>query len=66
MNTNWKRNFLTIWSGQAASLLTSAVLQMALIWHLTATTKSALVLSAASFMGFLPAALLVVWVAGII
>lgn len=58
MNTNWKRNFLTIWSGQAASLLTSAVLQMALIWHLTATTKSALVLSAASFMGFLPAALL--------
>lgn len=58
MNTNWKRSFLTIWSGQAISLLTSAILQMALIWHLTAMTKSALVLSAASFMGFLPAALL--------
>jgi len=58
MNTNWKRGFLILWSGQALSLLTSAVLQMALIWHLTAATKSALVLSGASFMGFLPAALL--------
>lgn len=58
MNTNWKRSFLAIWAGQAVSLLTSAILQMALIWHLTATTKSALVLSAASFAGFLPAALL--------
>ena len=58
MNTNWKRGFAILWAGQAVSVLTSSVLQMALIWHLTAQTKSALVLSAASFMGFLPAALL--------
>ena len=58
MHSNWKRDFIILWFGQAVSLLTSAVLQMALIWHLTATTKSALILSAASFAGFLPAALL--------
>ncbi|HML45553.1 MAG TPA: MFS transporter [Clostridia bacterium] len=58
MRPHWKRDFIILWLGQAASLLTSAVLQMALIWHLTATTQSALVLSAASFAGFLPAALL--------
>jgi len=55
---NWKLKFLVIWSGQAISILTSAVLQMALIWHLTITTGSALVLSLASVAGFLPMALL--------
>ena len=39
-------------------MLTSAVLQMALIWDLTARTGSAAVLSLASIAGFLPSALL--------
>jgi len=55
---NWKLKFFTIWSGQAVSLFTSAILQMALIWHLAIITNSALVLSLASIAGFLPMALL--------
>lgn len=54
----WKYNFFTIWAGQAVSLVTSAVLQMAIIWHLTNETGSALVLSLATLIGFLPQALL--------
>ena len=54
----WKRTFYTIWIGQAFSILSSAVLQMALIWHLSATTRSAAILSLASVAGFLPMALL--------
>lgn len=52
--TKWKRNFFTIWAGQAVSLITSAILQMAIIFYLTAETKSAMVLSIASLVGFLP------------
>ncbi len=55
---NWKRNFYTLWIGQAVSVLTSSVLQMVLIWYLTAKTQSALVLSLASMAGFLPSAAL--------
>ena len=55
---HWKRNYAILWGGQAVSLLTSSILQMALIWHLTATTQSALVLSMASLAGFLPSAVL--------
>jgi DHA3 family macrolide efflux protein-like MFS transporter len=54
----WKRNFFTIWAGQAVSLITSAILQMAIIFYLTEKTGSALVLSIASLVGFLPYALL--------
>lgn len=55
---NWKRSFFTIWTGQAFSLITSAVLQMAIIWYLTDITGSALVLSMAAMVGFLPQAIL--------
>lgn len=58
MKQNWRIAFFTIWGGQAVSILTSAVLQMALIWHLTMLTGSAAVLSVASIAGFLPSALL--------
>ncbi|RAP74740.1 MFS transporter [Paenibacillus montanisoli] len=55
--TNWQRPFFTIWAGQAISIITSAILQMALIWYLTAQTGSAMVLSMATLAGFLPQAL---------
>lgn len=59
MNTqNWRRSFFTIWAGQAVSLITSAALQMAIIWYLTDTTGSAMVLSIATMVGFLPQAIL--------
>ena len=51
---NWKLTFFTIWTGQAVSLITSAVLQMAFIFYLTEKTGSAMVLSVASLVGFLP------------
>ena len=47
-----------IWSGQAISVFTSSVLQMAIIWHIAIETSSALILSIASFAGFLPMAVL--------
>ncbi len=56
--SQWKRDFFTIWAGQAVSLITSAILQMAIIFYLTEKTGSALVLSIASLVGFLPYALL--------
>ena len=42
---NWKLKFYTI---------TSAILQMAIIFYLTEKTGSAMVLSMASLVGFLP------------
>ena len=51
---NWKLKFITIWAGQAVSLITSAILQMAIIFYLTEKTGSAMVLSMASLLGFLP------------
>ena len=52
--SNWKQNFFTIWAGQALSQFSSSVLQFAIVWYLTDQTGSALVLSAAMMMGFLP------------
>ena len=54
----WRSQFFTIWTGQAVSLITSAILQMAIILYLTETTGSALILSLASLVGFLPYAVL--------
>ncbi len=54
---SWKKTFATIWAGQAVSLLTSAIIQSAIIWHITAQTGSATVLSLASLIGYLPLAL---------
>lgn len=52
------RPFLIIWSGQALSLVGSAVVQFAIIWWLTQETGSATVLATASLVGFLPQVLL--------
>jgi len=55
---DWKRNFFTIWTGQAFSQFSSSVLQFAIVWYLTDKTGSAMVLSAAMMMGFLPQGIL--------
>lgn len=57
-SSNWKRNFFTIWTGQAFSQLSSSVLQFAIVWYLTDQTGSAMVLSIAMMMGFLPQGIL--------
>ncbi len=57
-SNNWKKNFFTIWIGQAISQLSSSVLQFAIVWYLTDQTGSAMVLSIAMMMGFLPQGIL--------
>ena len=58
MRTQWKRQFATLWVGQAVSILTSSISQYALIWHLTAQTASAAVLSLAAVAALLPQGIL--------
>ena len=55
---SWKRTFVTIYAGQAFSLLGSAAVQFAIIWHLTARTESAVTLTMATIVSFLPNLLL--------
>ena len=50
----WKGRFFTIWSGQALSLMGSALVRFALIWWMTETTGSATVLAMATLVAFLP------------
>ena len=53
-NKSWKIPFFTIWSGQAASLLGSQLVQFALVWWLTQMTGSATVLATATLVALLP------------
>jgi DHA3 family macrolide efflux protein-like MFS transporter len=55
---NWVRPFFTVWIGQSISLLGSQMVQFALIWWLTKTTGSAIVLTTASLVGILPTVVL--------
>ncbi|MDR2065674.1 MAG: MFS transporter, partial [Prevotellaceae bacterium] len=55
---DWKRIFLIIWTGQFASLLSSAVVGFAVILWLGFETKSAETLALASIAAFLPQALI--------
>ncbi len=50
----WGRPFFALWTGQAVSLFGSALVQFALIWWLTDTTRSATVLAVATLMSILP------------
>jgi len=54
----WAGTFFTIWTGQAISLLGSQMVQFALIWWLTKTTGSAVVLTTATLVGVLPSVFL--------
>ena len=54
----WKKKFFIIWTGQGISSLTSSIVQMAIIWYITNETHSAAALSFATLLGFLPQAVL--------
>ena len=56
-NTSWKLKLACVWGGELVSVLTSSILQMGFVWHITLTTNSASMLSLASLAGFLPLAL---------
>lgn len=51
---SWKTTFIIIWTGQALSLLTSSIVQFAIIWWITIQTGSASALAMASIAGIMP------------
>lgn len=56
-SSSWMLKLGFVWGGELVSVLTSSILQMGFIWHITLTTNSASMLSFASLAGFLPLAL---------
>lgn len=57
MERSWRAKLACVWGGELVSVLTSSILQMGFIWHITIATNSASMLSLASLAGFLPLAL---------
>jgi len=55
---SWKRKFVFLGIGQAVSILTSSILQIAIVWYLTRRTGSAAVITLSTLSGFLPRAVL--------
>lgn len=53
-NPHWKRDIGLILGGQAASIFGSALVQFAIIWHITLTTQSASLVTLATIAGFAP------------
>lgn len=58
MERSWQAKLACVWGGELVSVLTSSILQMGFIWHITLATNSASMLSLASLAGFLPLALI--------
>ena len=56
--SHWPAPFFTIWAGQTLAMITSELLQFALIWWLTESLGSATVVGIATMMALLPRALL--------
>ena len=53
----WKRRVTVFLVGQTITTFGSFLVQYAIMWHLTLTTKSGLVLALAAVFGFLPQAI---------
>ncbi len=58
MKQSWRHSILRIWFGQSVSLLTSSIFQMCIVWYLTAQTGSAMVLSVAVIIAYVPQAII--------
>ncbi len=56
-SNSWKFKLGLVWGGELISVLTSSIMQMGFIWHITLTTNSPSMLSLASLIAFLPFAL---------
>jgi DHA3 family macrolide efflux protein-like MFS transporter len=54
----WAKVFFLVWTGQVFSLFGSGLVQFALVWWLTRTTGSAIVLATATFIALIPEVLL--------
>lgn len=55
---SWKRTFAIIWSGQAASILSSSIVAYAIVFWMSLETRSAEVLALSAISGMLPQAVL--------
>lgn len=53
----WKKRVVIFMTGQTISMFGSFLVQYAIMWHLTLTTKSGLVLALAVIFGFVPQAI---------
>lgn len=54
MNTNWKKNIVLFLFSQTISLFGSTLVQYAIMWHITLTTQSGVMMTLAIICGFLP------------
>lgn len=57
-DVNWRRNIILFLSSQTISLFGSALVQYAIMWHVTLTTKSGLMMTLFIICGFIPTFLL--------
>lgn len=54
MHNQWKKKVLLFFASQTISLLGSALVQYAIMWHITLTTQSGIMMTIAIICGFLP------------
>lgn len=54
MNKNWKKNIILFLVSQIVSLFGSSLVQYAIMWHITLTTKSGVMMTISIICGFLP------------
>lgn len=54
MNNNWKKNIVLFLMSQTISLFGTALVQYAIMWHITLETQSGLMMTISIICGFLP------------
>jgi len=54
MINNWKKNIVLFLLSQTISLFGSSLVQYAIMWHITLTTQSGVMMTIAIICGFLP------------
>lgn len=54
MNDHWKKNIILFLSSQTISLFGTALVQYAIMWHITLTTESGVMMTISIICGFLP------------
>lgn len=58
MKTNWKKNIVLFLGSQTISLFGSSLVMYAIMWHITLTTQSGIMMTISIVCGFLPTFLL--------
>lgn len=63
-SVNWKKNIILFLTSQSISLFGSSLVQYAIIWFITLTTKSGIMMTISTICGFLPQ-LLISFIGGV-